>query len=84
MILILCMQVGDESYDSYFAEKDKILSSLARRAKVRLTKSHCMYYDVDEWKQGHPKIIYKWINIRLLGKLKETMMGTLKPGSSSI
>lgn len=28
------MQVGDESYESYTAEKDGILSSLARRAKV--------------------------------------------------
>ncbi|GMQ01718.1 hypothetical protein CsSME_00048261 [Camellia sinensis var. sinensis] len=27
-------QVGDESYDSYYAEKDGILSSLARHAKV--------------------------------------------------
>mgnify|MGYP003703585029 CR=1 FL=1 len=27
-------QVGDESYESYYAEKDGILSSLARRAKV--------------------------------------------------
>ena len=30
----LCVQVGDESYESYSAEKDGILSSLARRAKV--------------------------------------------------
>ena len=29
-----CMQVGDESYDSYCAEKEGILSSLKRRAKV--------------------------------------------------
>lgn len=28
------MQVGDESYESYVAERDGILSSLARRAKV--------------------------------------------------
>lgn len=28
------MQVGDESFESYCAEKDGILSSLARRAKV--------------------------------------------------
>jgi alanine transaminase len=28
------MQVGDESYESYSAEKDGILSSLKRRAKV--------------------------------------------------
>lgn len=28
------MQVGDESYESYCAERDGILSSLARRAKV--------------------------------------------------
>lgn len=31
---VLYMQVGDESFDSYSAEKDGILSSLARRAKV--------------------------------------------------
>lgn len=31
---ILYMQVGDESFESYSAEKDGILSSLARRAKV--------------------------------------------------
>jgi hypothetical protein len=30
------LQVGDESYASYKAEKDGILESLARRAKVRL------------------------------------------------
>ena len=30
------LQVGDESYASYKAEKDAILQSLARRAKVRL------------------------------------------------
>lgn len=30
------MQVGDESYESYTAERDEILSSLARRAKVSL------------------------------------------------
>jgi hypothetical protein len=29
-----CMQVGDESYESYCGEKEGILSSLARRAKV--------------------------------------------------
>lgn len=29
-----CVQVGDESYMSYTAERDAILSSLARRAKV--------------------------------------------------
>lgn len=29
-----CLQVGDESYESYCAERDGILSSLARRAKV--------------------------------------------------
>lgn len=28
------MQVGDESYESYMAEKGGILSSLASRAKV--------------------------------------------------
>lgn len=28
------MQVGDESYESYCAEKEGILTSLARRAKV--------------------------------------------------
>jgi hypothetical protein len=28
------LQVGDESYESYMAEKDGILQSLARRAKV--------------------------------------------------
>lgn len=32
--LYCCMQVGDESYESYSAEKEGILSSLARRAKV--------------------------------------------------
>ena len=30
------LQVGDESYASYKAEKNAILQSLARRAKVRL------------------------------------------------
>lgn len=30
------LQAGDESYASYKAEKDGILESLARRAKVRL------------------------------------------------
>jgi hypothetical protein len=30
------LQVGDESYASYKAEKDGILESLARRAKVSL------------------------------------------------
>lgn len=29
-------KVGDESYDSYFSERDGILKSLARRAKVSL------------------------------------------------
>ena len=29
-----CFQVGDESYESYSMEKDGILLSLARRAKV--------------------------------------------------
>lgn len=33
------MQVGEESYESYSAEKDGILSSLARRAKVGSMKS---------------------------------------------
>ncbi|MFS7964698.1 putative alanine transaminase [Helianthus anomalus] len=28
-------KVGDESYDAYFCERDGILKSLARRAKVR-------------------------------------------------
>lgn len=31
-------KVGDESYDSYSAERDGILSSLARRAKVGCVK----------------------------------------------
>lgn len=30
------MQDGDESFESYTAEKDGILSSLAKRAKVSL------------------------------------------------
>lgn len=38
IMLCGCLQVGDESYDSYIAEKDGILSSLARRAKVRKIK----------------------------------------------
>lgn len=29
------LQVGDESFESFSAEKDGILKSLARRAKVR-------------------------------------------------
>jgi len=29
------IQVGDESYEVYSAEKEGILSSLARRAKVK-------------------------------------------------
>lgn len=29
-----CMQVGDESYELFSAEKEGILASLARRAKV--------------------------------------------------
>ncbi|KAK4789745.1 hypothetical protein SAY86_017049 [Trapa natans] len=29
-----CVQIGDESYQSYCAERDGILSSLARRAKI--------------------------------------------------
>ena len=37
---ILYMQVGDESFESYSAEKDGILSSLERRAKVsKLTRT---------------------------------------------
>lgn len=32
------LQVGDESYESYIAEKDGILLSLARRAKVSRMK----------------------------------------------
>ena len=34
---MVCTQVGDESFDSYRAERDGILSSLARRAKVSKT-----------------------------------------------
>lgn len=34
MTLKGCMQVGDKSYKSYCAEKEGILASLARRAKV--------------------------------------------------
>ncbi|GMQ01716.1 hypothetical protein CsSME_00048261 [Camellia sinensis var. sinensis] len=33
-LVLLADEVGDESYDSYYAEKDGILSSLARHAKV--------------------------------------------------
>lgn len=33
-----CLQVGDESYDSFMAEKENILASLARRAKVSLPR----------------------------------------------
>lgn len=31
----IMLQVGDESFESFSAEKDGILKSLARRAKVR-------------------------------------------------
>ena len=34
-----CLQDGDESYESYRAERDGILSSLARRAKVSYLKN---------------------------------------------
>lgn len=33
-ITLISLQVGDESYKSFIAEKNGILSSLARRAKV--------------------------------------------------
>lgn len=35
-----CLQVGDESYESYSAEREGILSSLAIRAKVSGMKQY--------------------------------------------
>lgn len=43
LIRLFIEQVGDESYESYTAERDGILSSLARRAKVLFYTWHILF-----------------------------------------